>query len=520
MSRHRKFTPFLLYLLLFFLLAACNDLENAGNVNQPERPPEGAFGVSETFSGPYLGVDNPVADPADAPILEVEPGGTFYARAVYESLVGITDITVSLVNVTPEGLAGPLDPTQSFFTLGAPTSISEPGGGCELTGEDAEVTCIYEVQVAEDAVNVSELEGAEGEFAYTFTSEATNAAGVTSDEDLRAYVRIVDGGAEEPEPKPEPQPETCTNPVNIPDEIAEEFIREALDKPEGELTCEDLANLVEFEVFDGNLEFIPLESIEGLQYAVNLETFFVMDGAQSLELDLLVGLPKLTSVGFGPYDIDDEDLETLARIETLTRLYLRTGEDFRGIDPEDIGSEVSDISPLANLTNLEVLGLEWFQELSDISPLAELTELRELTINRTDIRDLSPLQNLTNLERLELSDNEISDLGGLENLTSLQYLNLTSNQITSASPLQNLTNLERLELSFNDIDDLSGLEDLTSLQYLDLTSNQVTDLSPLVDNRGLGEGDEIELRFNSFSTCPGTEAREAIQHAHRARRRG
>ena len=439
-------------LLFIFLFIACGDLEGSGTAPDPEENvsddsavPTGDFGVSLTFGGPYLNdTGEAISSPDDERVVEVEPGDKFYVQVDYEDPSGITDIAVSLVNGSPEDLAGTLDPTQRFFTLGQPTDISEPSG-CDLSEGPTSVVCIYEVRVADDAVNITELENSADEFAYVFRTKVTDAAGNTSDEAERGYVTIAgeDGDGNE-NGEPEPQPETCVNPVNIPDEIAEEFIREELDKPEGELTCEDLANLREFSVVDGNLEFIPLESIEGLQYAVNLESFAVMDGAQSLELDLLTGLPKLTDVFFGPYDITNEDLRVLGRIETLTRLYLRTGDNVLDFDPEEVGSKATDISPLANLTNLEVLGLEWFQELSDISPLEGLAELRELTVNYTDVSDISPLAGLTALETLIIN-------------------------------------------------------------YSD-----VRDLSPLANNEGLGEGDEINLRFNDFSTCPGTEAREAI----------
>ncbi len=497
-------------LLLF--LTACGDLESAGNINQPERPPEGAFGVSETFSGPYLGVDNPVADPADAPILEVEPGGTFYARAVYESLVGITDITVSLVNTTPEGLAGPLDPTQSFFTLGAPTSISEPGGGCELTGEDAEVTCIYEIQVAEDAVNVSELEGAQGEFAYTFTSEATNAAGVTSDEALRAYIVVKGDEAEEPEPKPEPV--VCTDPVEIPDEAFRAVLRDvlALEFSERAITCEDLETL-ERLTYSGELDGVS--SLEGVQYATNLE-------AISLRID--------------------DERQTRTSISDLSPLANLT--QLREIDIETEDRNIEDISPLSGLVNLERLQLRG-NAISDLSALAGLSNLTELTLNANSVSDLSPLRSLTNLERLELSSNEIRDLGGLENLTSLRYLGLIDNQVSDLSPLQNLTalqtlslgdnspdsnavsdlsplqnliNLTDLDLGGNQVSDLSPLEGLTNLESLGLSYNQITDLSPLVNNGGLGPNadapgvdDTVTLTNNPLETCPGTQGREDIE---------
>ena len=380
----------LLVPLLFFLLllSACGDLENAGSVTQPDepRPPEGAFGVSETFSGPYLGSEGPITDPADERILEVEPGGKFFVRALYESPSGITDITVSLINPSPEGLAGPLDPSRSFFTIGAPTSVSEPGGGCELTGEDGAVTCIYEVQVAEDAVNVDELEGAEGEFAYVFQPQATNAAGATSDEDLRGYVVIEGEGDETPEPKPEP--EVCTDPVNIPDEVLRSELRDDLGLAEdAEINCEDLARLTEFSYSTGGNIVPAIESLEGLQYAINLISFSLREN----------------------YEVDYSPLANLTSLENLSL--------FDG--------EVDDLSFVANLTNLVTLNVESFREdpdLEDLTPLQNLTKLENFSLVAYDeagdeatgnINNIRPLQGLTNLKTLNLLGQPVENLDPL-----------------------------------------------------------------------------------------------------------
>ena len=52
--------------------------------------------------------------------------------------------------------------------------------------------------------------------------------------------------------------------------------------------------------------------------------------------------------------------------------------------------------------------------MSDLSPLATLTELHSLTLARcTDITDLSPLANLRKLERLHLQGLRRADLSGV-----------------------------------------------------------------------------------------------------------
>ena len=56
------------------------------------------------------------------------------------------------------------------------------------------VICIYPITVAEDAVNIGELDGAGSEFAYVFRTKVTDAAGNQSDEAIRGYV-VVTGDA-------------------------------------------------------------------------------------------------------------------------------------------------------------------------------------------------------------------------------------------------------------------------------------------------------------------------------------
>ncbi len=190
-------------LLSLLLLAACDQL-GGDNLTTPgsgetASSPTGSFGVSGDYGGPYLSdAEGSISDASDERVVSARSGGKFYVQADYEDPDGITGIEVNLVNESPENLAGTLDPTQSFFTLGQPTDISEPTSDCDLSNSPTSVTCVFEVRVAEDAVNITELEGAEGEFAYAFSAEVTDAASNTS-ESARGYVSVAgdDGGDEE-----------------------------------------------------------------------------------------------------------------------------------------------------------------------------------------------------------------------------------------------------------------------------------------------------------------------------------
>ena len=59
-------------------------------------------------------------------------------------------------------------------------------------------------------------------------------------------------------------------------------------------------------------------------------------------------------------------------------------------------------------------------QVSDLSPLAALHQLEVLELNNTPVSDLSPLAALHQLERLELHNTQVSDYSPLAHLTELR----------------------------------------------------------------------------------------------------
>ncbi len=176
------------------------------------------------------------------------------------------------------------------------------------------------------------------------------------------------------------------------------------------------------------------------------------------------------------------DLSPLAKLVNLEKLYLDS-------------NEIIDLSPLTKLLNLKKLDLS-VNQIIDLSPLANLVNLTSLGLNRNQISDLSPLANLVNLTGLWLNKNQISDLSPLSSLLNLTSLDLSSSQITDLSLLSNLLNLEKLNLSHNQITDLSPLSNLSELKMLYLGNNQISDLSPLANLVNL---EHIQLIDNQIS---------------------
>jgi Leucine-rich repeat (LRR) protein len=112
--------------------------------------------------------------------------------------------------------------------------------------------------------------------------------------------------------------------------------------------------------------------------------------------------------------------------------------------------------------------------ITDINPIASLTNLTELKLNNSQISDLKPLQSLTNLTYLDVSHTPLSDLKPLASLTNLTELKLNNTQISEIKPLASLTNLTELDLSENKISDIKPLESLTNLAYLRLSHNPIS----------------------------------------------
>ena len=84
--------------------------------------------------------------------------------------------------------------------------------------------------------------------------------------------------------------------------------------------------------------------------------------------------------------------------------FLKTWPGLRRLIVVDSKTPLTDISPLADLEDLEYVEL-FMQQITDISPLAGKTKLLDLNLCHNDITDLTPLYSCVNLERLWISVN-------------------------------------------------------------------------------------------------------------------
>lgn len=157
--------------------------------------------------------------------------------------------------------------------------------------------------------------------------------------------------------------------VAFPDLGLEVAIREAMDKPAGDIYRYELESLTELQAQDAHIS-----DISGIQYCGGLTRLY-MGGNQI------------------------SDISLLASLTSLAALHLE-------------GNRIGDISPLASLTSLTELYL-YGNQIRDISPLASLTSLSRLFLGRNQIRDISLLSSLTHLTALHIGSNPVSDISPL-----------------------------------------------------------------------------------------------------------
>ncbi len=210
---------------------------------------------------------------------------------------------------------------------------------------------------------------------------------------------------------------------------------------------------------------------------------------QITDISSLVDLPNLTELLLSHNPVTNVDV--LENVTGLTQLWLAgiTIEDtsflrnLKALTDLDMSSDpgrgrITDISSLANLTDLESLDL-YYNQITDISSLSGLTKLNHLSLHGNQITDISSLEGMTQMEFLWLEKNDITDISSLAGMVNMTVLNLGYTEVSDISVLAGLTNLRDLDLKHTKITDISSLAGLTNLETLNIGDNKITDYSPI-----------------------------------------
>ncbi len=210
--------------------------------------------------------------------------------------------------------------------------------------------------------------------------------------------------------------------------------------------------------------------------------------------------------------VSDRQITDLTGLEYARNLqWLKLGSGVYGSPSETVNSNrISDLSPIAGLTNLRTLWLSYcyVSDLSELgAALGELTQLVDLGLNGNAISDVAALGELTQLEYLSLSGNAISDVAALGELTQLKYLSLSDNAISDVSAFSNLTRMESLYLDGNSVSDISALANLAPMRHLFLSGNRIRDIAPLAKLENL-----TILRLGGNPIVDRTPLQTLLQH--------
>lgn len=115
--------------------------------------------------------------------------------------------------------------------------------------------------------------------------------------------------------------------------------------------------------------------------------------------------------------------------------------------------------------------------ISSLKGLEAFSGLQQLYLSKNKITDISPIAGLTELRRLGLGNNAIADHHPLEKLVNLNALGLSNTRLSSLNPLAKLNKLELLLVDHNKLSSFSGLGNMPLLNELNAANNNLTDIS-------------------------------------------
>lgn len=250
--------------------------------------------------------------------------------------------------------------------------------------------------------------------------------------------------------------------INADDTILEEALREALDKPNGNISKQDCSNF-------GSMEITYMN-------ASNQTAIIFRDTNGNVISDTR-------------YDGIANNFSLLAQMTNLTKFVY----SFEFSDKEKVSNLYFDMKSLETLKNLTSITFETFTDkhyfnLFNTGVLKDLPNLKELFFDFCKGVDFNSIGKITSLTHLTLASVGISDITCLSGLVNLEWLVLNNfyferkvhdriNNVKDLSPIRNMKKLKRLSFVANLVEDISVVRELPALTDLDCRSNKITDFS-------------------------------------------
>jgi hypothetical protein len=215
--------------------------------------------------------------------------------------------------------------------------------------------------------------------------------------------------------------------VSIPDPNFNAVIREALGKPNGPLTQQDMLSLTGLSAI-----FRNITNVQGLEAAQNLASLDLQDN-RITSLNFPTNLTRLVFL-----DLSENRFPQLTLPSGMTNLTILRAE---------LGG-LTNVTLPAGLTKLTSLRLG-FNQLPSLTLPADMTNLSVLSVYLNQLTNLTLPPTLTSLTNLNLDGNRLSSLNLPAGMTSLAFLNLNNNQLTNLTLPPNLQQLIGLFVAGN-----------------------------------------------------------------------
>jgi len=219
-------------------------------------------------------------------------------------------------------------------------------------------------------------------------------------------------------------------------------------------------------------------SFEGIKIDQSITDLYITHPFNLTDISALASLKNLQKLSL-PDCYELTDISALASLNNLQKLSLPNCY------------ELTDIRALASLENLEKLHLYSCHNLTDISALASLNNLKELRLGGERLKGIRALASLENLKELHLDGcKKLRDISALSSLKSLKELHFNGcEKLRDISALSSLKSLKVLDLNFCDeLTDISALASLENLEKLHLNfCDELTDISALASLNNLKE---------------------------------
>lgn len=165
--------------------------------------------------------------------------------------------------------------------------------------------------------------------------------------------------------------------------------------------------------------------------------------------------------------------------------------------------KIENLSDLVHFDSLQLLSTVFPEndpQITDISGLTSCENLKVLELTGTRPETLTPLANLSGLEKLGLEQCGTLDLTPIEDLPNLSVVSLYGSHILSLEPLTKLPKLQALDLAWE--------ATYPSLEPLTRTSLEYLNMSLSVDGRNLYD----DLDYEPLTRIPNLVYLDLINH--------